>query len=66
MSAEQHDDHIWLTVFGGRWAIAWIEGDVFGIWRGRVPHIEYSELDVSAVNWERYCNKAVGMLKESE
>jgi hypothetical protein len=66
VSDEQHDDHIWLVANDRPWAIAWIDGDLFGLWRGFVPNIEYTELDVSAVNWARYCDKAAALLEESE
>jgi hypothetical protein len=60
----QHDDHIWLTVMGGAWAIQSIERDEAGdiafinLWRGYAPALEFSRLRVIEANWPHYCDAA--------
>jgi hypothetical protein len=60
----QHDDHIWLTVLGGAWAIRRIyrnslgEIDCIDLWRGYHPNIETCRLMINDWDWPRYCDAA--------
>ena len=66
---DQHDDHIWLTVYGEPWAIRRLShiygGEmVFYLWRGYEPKLEYLNIIRADTSWEDYCNAAVAMLEQ--
>jgi len=62
---KQQDDHVWLVWLGKSWAIRKIEYPIIHLWRGYYwPDLEYSAIDVSLVNWDKYCECAVQLLKE--
>lgn len=58
MSAEQHNDHIWLTVKGEAWAILAIRSPIIYLWRAWHPKLEFSAIDISNFNFESYCAAA--------
>jgi hypothetical protein len=64
--AEQHDDHIWLKVMGEDWAIRAIDhqNSIFYLWRGYHPDFEFLDVQIINVDWNAYCEAAVGMLRE--
>jgi hypothetical protein len=62
-SPEQHDDHIWLTVDGGAWAIHSLDGDLAMLWRGYEPALEFTILDMTDVDWDSYTRSAVKLLE---
>jgi hypothetical protein len=65
---DQHDDHIWMMVAGGSWAIRGIERSgktiIFHFWRGYDPDLEYTCFEMHDPDWAAYCVKAVAMLDE--
>jgi hypothetical protein len=65
---QQHDDHIWMVVAGGPWAIRSIERRAktitFNLWRGYAPDLEYTCFEMHDPDWEAYCETAVAMLNE--
>lgn len=63
---EQHDDHIWLTVYGEAWAIRRIQRGrtlVIHLWRGYAPNLEFQAVEFQKVDWAGYCEAAVAMLR---
>jgi hypothetical protein len=60
---EQHDDHIWLTLFGTAWAIQAIEWPVIYFWRGYAPNLEYLTVEFYPDDdFKDYCDVAVSEL----
>ena len=68
---EQHDDHIWLTVLGGAWAIkAMVRLDhqnmlVMHLWRGYEPDLAYMTVALTNYDWAAYCDAAAALLREA-
>lgn len=65
---EQHDDHVWITVFGESWAIECImrgPGNtlILDLWRGYEPDLERLSIEVANFDAEAYCAAAVEMLE---
>lgn len=65
MSAEQHDDHIWITAAGEAWAIQRIHGNTFYLWRGYAPQLEYAVIRFLKKNWAGYADLASQMLTQA-
>jgi hypothetical protein len=59
----QHDAQCWLTVQGEAWAIQAIEDNMLCLWRGWAPELEYRQVDLAKVNWEKYIEHAVQLLE---
>lgn len=57
----QHDDHIWLCVNGGMWAICAIDGPIVHLWRGYAPNLEFSAVDLSEFRPDDYYIRVVEM-----
>lgn len=62
---EQHDHHIWLTVYGENWAIHRIGRGarlMFYLWRGYEPNLQFLTIEMAEPDWDGYCAAAVAML----
>lgn len=60
----QHDDHIWLTVYGEAWAIRAMSWPYILLWRGYEPDLEFAVIHMSGFCQEAYCEKAAALLKD--
>jgi hypothetical protein len=59
----QHDDHIWLTVYGEGWAIAKRHGNQVLLWRGYEPNLEWLAVEMADADWEAYADAALARLE---
>jgi hypothetical protein len=63
--ANQHDDHIWLTVKGEAYAIYKIDWPLIILWRGYAPHLEFTAVSMENFDAERYVSECERLLDEA-
>ena len=61
--AEQFYDHLWLTIGGEAWAIAYKRGNQILLWRGYAPNLEFLPIDATGWDTAAYADAAVAMLE---
>ena len=55
----QHDDHCWLCVDGGMWAIRRMRWPLIWVGRGNWPYLEFNLVEMSNFNSESYADKSL-------